>query len=212
VPDVRGHGTAPRIVPGDTSDLAEDLSQLIAHVGIPRPIIMGHSMGAMLTLHLAVRQPTLARALVLEDPPWSMTEPPFDPARHPQAPWVETITRLSLTELIAQTRSDHPRWPEDVVQTWCAAKQQLDPRILDVLRIRRTEWVDLVPRITCPTLVITADPGLGGIVTPEISVRVQALNPRCAIAHVPGAGHHVRFHDHATYLEAVRRFLATLPA
>lgn len=47
--DARGHGGHPRHVktPLTVSRLAEDLGQLIRHYGLVRPIVVGHSMGAL---------------------------------------------------------------------------------------------------------------------------------------------------------------------
>jgi pimeloyl-ACP methyl ester carboxylesterase len=69
---------------------------------------------------------------------------------------------------------------------------------------------ETVPQLTCPTLIVTADPEKGGIVTPAIAARVKELNPRCTVAHIPGTGHHVRFEDYATYILALRSFLARI--
>ena len=126
------------------------------------------------------------------------------------APWVDNITRLTLDELLVQTRQEHPAWPEWVVQTWTPAKKQVDPNILSILNLQGTDWPAGIPRLACPTLLVTADPERGSIVTAEIAARAQALNPRCTVAHLPGAGHHVRFEAYAPYMERVRAFLHEL--
>jgi pimeloyl-ACP methyl ester carboxylesterase len=167
-------------------------------------------MGAMEAFQLGVRYPEIPRALLLEDPPWwqpEQAQPLAQPGEHPMAPWVATITRLTLEELIAQTRLEHPAWPEWVIETWCPAKKQVDPDILSILSLAGTDWPEKVPLLTCPTLIVTADPEKGGIVTPAIAARVQGLNPRCTVAHIPGTGHHIRFEDYETYIQKVRAFL-----
>ena len=129
------------------------------------------------------------------------------PGEHPMAPWVDTIQRLSLDELIAQTREEHPGWPEPVIQTWCPAKKRLDPNILSIVNIRGADWPAEVPQLACPTLIVTADPEMGGIITPAIAAQVLALNPLCTVIHIPGAGHHVRFEAYTTYMQNVQAFL-----
>ena len=121
------------------------------------------------------------------------------------------MTRQTLDEVVAQCRREHPTWPEVVVKTWCPAKKQLDPNILSILSIQGSDWPQTIPQLACPTLIVTADPERGGIVTPAIAARIQELNPRCAIAHIPGAGHHIRFEAYATYMGFVRNFLRGLP-
>lgn len=210
LPEARGHGKSERVRPGETVDMPGDLAAIIQALGLERPIVGGHSMGAMEAFQVGVRFPAIPRALLLEDPPWR--QPQDRPAvssanEHPMKPWVDTTQRLSLNELKDLARTDHPNWPDWVVNTWCAAKKELDPNILSILNIRGTDWAEDAPKLQCPTLVVTADVDKGGIVSPEIAARVQELNPRIQVKHVPGVGHHVRFGDYDTYMAAVRAFL-----
>jgi len=83
----------------------------------------------------------------------------------------------------------------------------LDANVLSILSIQGTDWSEGVPQLTCPTLIVTADPEKGGIVTPVIAARVRELNPHCTVTHMPDTGHHIRFEDYETYMEIVRTFL-----
>jgi pimeloyl-ACP methyl ester carboxylesterase len=94
---------------------------------------------------------------------------------------------------------------------YCEKSHQSQPSLC-----RRLFWFDkpsakvhqiMVPAISCPTLILTADPDKGGIVTPEVADEVCAANPNFRVAHIPGVGHHVRFGDQATYMRAVWAFL-----
>src|SRR5688572_12373589 len=82
--DARGHGRSDAPEHGYTpADQAADLAGLIAALGLGRPILLGHSMGAITTLVLAGTYPQLPRAILLEDPPpwWqSSGAPPPDVA------------------------------------------------------------------------------------------------------------------------------------
>lgn len=210
MPDARGHGRSARVQPGAAVDMAADLAGIIQALGLRRPVIGGHSMGAMVAFQLAVRHPAIPSALILEDPPWwraDQAQAARATDEHPMAPWVETITRLSLDALIAETRREHPAWPEWVIDTWCPAKKQVDPDILSILAIDGETWPEGVTQLGCPTLLITADVERGGIVTPEIAARVRDLNPGVTVAHIPGAGHHVRFEAYDTYMGRLRAFL-----
>ena len=75
MPDMRAHGLSERVQPGEKVDMAADLAGLIRTLGLRRPIVCGHSMGAMITYQIGVRFPELASALVLEDPPWWLSQP-----------------------------------------------------------------------------------------------------------------------------------------
>lgn len=210
MPDARGHGGSARVEPGQAVDFAADLAGLIAALGLHKPIVGGHSMGAMIAFELGARYPDVPRALLLEDPPWfnpDQQRPQPQSGQHPRAAWVQSLGTTSLETLKAQAREEHPAWPDWVIDTWCAAKKQLDPNILSVLNIGGTDWPDKVPQLACPTLIVTADPDRGGLVTPAIAARVQELNANCRVVHIPDTGHHVRFEDYETYMQQVRAFL-----
>ena len=215
MPDARGHGLSERVKPGEKVDMVADLAGLMRGLGLKRAIVGGHSMGAGVAFQLGVRYPELVRALLLEDPPWwlpsqSEMRPVDRHQEHPMAPWVRTCIESTAEELMAQARLEHPAWSEEVVQTWCAAKKRMDPNILAILNINGSDWQQMVPTLACPTLVVTADPDKGGIITPELAAKVSAMNSRFTIAHIPGTGHHIRFEDYPVYMEAVRSFLGTV--
>jgi len=64
-----------------------------------------------------------------------------------------------------------------------------------------------LPKMICPVLVITANPDLGGLVTPEIASQAKALNPNLCFVNFPGVGHHVRFAIHEDYMKTFKAFL-----
>ena len=64
--------------------------------------------------------------------------------------------------------------------------------------------------ITCPTLLITADPEHGAIVTAEGAAAFQALLPHAQVAHIPDAGHSIRREQFDHYMGVIRTFLAEL--
>lgn len=67
---------------------------------------------------------------------------------------------------------------------------------------------ELLPRITCPVLLITADPELGAIVTPEVAAEAQRLLPSLWVVRLRGAGHNIRREQFQGYLQAVQAFLS----
>ncbi len=215
LPDARGHGLSERVRPGEPVDAASDLAGIMRGLGLERAIVGGHSMGANTAFQLGARFPDLARALVLEDPPWWLPEQsemrPIDShEEHPMAGWVRTIMTHTAEELIDQCRAEHPTWPEVVVQTWCAAKKRLDPDILSILNSPGTDWLEALAKISCPTLVFTAEADKGAIITPAVAARVCEVNSQVAIAHIAGVGHHIRFGNYPAYMQALRAFLKTV--
>jgi len=69
--DLRGHGTSPRIDGVATAEsLAADVVATLEQLELPTvDALIGHSLGAAVSMELLHRHPELARRAVLEDPP-----------------------------------------------------------------------------------------------------------------------------------------------
>jgi pimeloyl-ACP methyl ester carboxylesterase len=218
MPDMRGHGLSSRAARDEAVDMAADLAGLVRGLGLERPILCGHSMGAMVSFQAAVRFPDLAGALVLEDPPWwslAQTEALGRAAESPIVTWARSLAGATLEQLLVDYRRDHPDWPEETLRSMCESKKQLDQGILDTLNGRMLDttwhWSKHFGDVACPALVLTADPRLGGIVTPEVAARLRELNPRASFVNIPGAGHLIRYDAFDSFMGALRAFLSGLP-
>ncbi|CCV13010.1 alpha/beta hydrolase [Mesorhizobium sp. STM 4661] len=66
IPDLRGHGASQAGTSGfSPADFADDLAGLIGQLRLDRPILVGHSLGAMVAIETAVRHKGLIGGLVL---------------------------------------------------------------------------------------------------------------------------------------------------
>jgi pimeloyl-ACP methyl ester carboxylesterase len=76
--DLRGHGRSDVAGPFTIETFGDDLAWLCERVGLDRPVVVGHSMGGQIAVHLAATRPDLVRAAVALDSPFapagSMTE------------------------------------------------------------------------------------------------------------------------------------------
>ncbi len=214
--DARGHGRSAAPEQGyGSADHANDLAGVIRALRLQRPAVLGHSMGAASTLALAGMYPDLPRAILLEDPPtwWAPAAAQEAPARlSALRQGIIELKRKTREELIAHARSGSPTWPEAELGPWADAKLRFSFNILLRREPETMDWPATVRRITCPALLITADPALGALVTPESAAELQALAPQTRIAHIAGAGHSIHREQFARYIEAVRAFMAEVPS
>lgn len=67
VPDQRGHGESDWIHPYTASAMSDDVVALTHQLNLPSISIVGHSMGAMVSLLTAARQPSLVERVVSID-------------------------------------------------------------------------------------------------------------------------------------------------
>jgi N-formylmaleamate deformylase len=216
MPEMRGHGLSERVQPGVKFDMAADLHGFIHSLGLSHPVVAGHSMGASIAFHFGARFAQLPAALILEDPPWFDAVPDHYRERNESpSPFEEMVASWqgqTAEMLVERYRQEHQTWSEATLRAWCEAKTQLDPKFLAVDNMPLADWKEVLKKITCPILLITADPELGGIVTPAMARTAQEINPNVQIAHFPGVGHHIRFAVHDAYMKKVKEFLAEINA
>ena len=168
-------------------------------------------MGAATALALAGNYPDMPRAILLEDPPaWWVAPTSGRPARRSArfGDWIIDLKRKTREEMIAHARAESPAWPEAELGPWADSKLRLSFNVLNRGKSAPVDWPATVQRITCPALLITADPEKGAIVTAEAASALQALLPQVRITHIPGAGHSIRREQFASYMDAVSSFLA----
>lgn len=68
--DLRGHGESDKPHQSYTVQLfADDLAWMCAQLGLEKPVVIGHSMGGVVTLALALSYPDLPSAIVMVDAP-----------------------------------------------------------------------------------------------------------------------------------------------
>jgi pimeloyl-ACP methyl ester carboxylesterase len=211
--DARGHGRSDAPEQGyGPAEQAADLAGAIAGLGLTRPAVLGHSMGAATALVLAGTHPGAVGAILLEDPPaWWVDRPPGgadDDAERRE--WMSGLKRSTREELLARKRAEAPGWSEAELGPWADAKQRFSCQLIHGFRARPSglHWPATLGGIACPALLITSDPALGALVAEDDARALAALVPGLRVAHVPEAGHNIRRDRFDRYLEVVRGFLA----
>ena len=213
--DVRGHGKSD--APGNGYDyitMATEIIGLITGLGLEKPVVLGHSMGAMISLTLAGLNSDIPRAIILEDPPafWR-TRPPTQEELEFQAGmgmWFQEIKRKTRDELFESVRIENPEWSEAELGPWADAKHRFSleiTRMLDSQKAVPENFPLLLKQIVCPALLITADPAKGAILTDEDLAELKGLVLHLKREHIPHAGHNIRREQFSRYMEVVNIFL-----
>ncbi|ANN59893.1 alpha/beta hydrolase [Mesorhizobium loti NZP2037] len=65
MPDLRGHGDSPAGKGFGITDFADDIAALIRHLHLDQPVVVGHSLGAMVAFALAARHRELIAGMVV---------------------------------------------------------------------------------------------------------------------------------------------------
>ncbi|MEJ2735908.1 MAG: alpha/beta hydrolase [Anaerolineae bacterium] len=214
--DLRGHGKSDAPEAGyDLVTMATELSGLITGLGLERPVILGHSLGAVITMTLAGLAPGLPLAIVLEEPPAFWRRSPHSPEetdfREEMRARFKDFKRKTRDDLLGMARSDNPAWSEAEIGPWADSKHRFSYRIaqiIDPLESVPEDFPAIVRRIACPALLITADPERGAILADDDVAGLRELLPRLEVIKIRGAGHNVRREQFADYTDAIRLFLA----
>jgi pimeloyl-ACP methyl ester carboxylesterase len=211
--DARGHGRSDAPEAGyGPGEQADDLAGAIAGLGVERPVVLGHSMGAATALVMAATHPQAVRAILLEDPPtWWVDRPMESDAGRSE--WLAGLKRSTREELLARQRAETPGWSEAELGPWADAKQRFSCNLVRGFGsppASELDWPAVLARIGCPALLITGDPALGALVGEEDARALAALVPGLRVAHVAGAGHNIRRDRFDRYLDIVRGFLEEL--
>ena len=218
MPDAQGHGLSGRIDKGFTFiNHAHQIVGLVQKLDITDPIIMGHSMGAGTTINIAVNYPDIPKAIILEDPAWrsqkSIESEDEDERVKQQEAFIKSyvgLSSLTREELIAECRETNPLWSEADIIPWAESKLQFDPALFSSMQIDRPSYIELVPKITCPTLLITSD---GGIVAAETARHASSLfkaEEPLQWVEIKGAGHNIRREQFKTFYDTLNKFLGDL--
>jgi pimeloyl-ACP methyl ester carboxylesterase len=73
-------------------------------------------------------------------------------------------------------------------------------------------WQDFLGLIRCPALLLSADPALQGVVSPEEARAMQAVCPTLDWVQIQGAGHNLQIDCQDEALAAIHAFLVNIKA
>jgi N-formylmaleamate deformylase len=217
MPDAQGHGLSDRLGPKFSfKNHTKQAVGLAKELGLKRPIIIGHSMGAGTTCNVAMEYPDLPKAIVLEDPAWGLFPPKPENAEtarknHEEIRAYQTeVAKLPLEEIKARCRKDNPTWPEDEVITWANSRKLWDKALFDRIGIPSLPYEEIVTRIECPTLLIIAEKGIVSKETAENAAKLWKSQAPFKWVYIKGAGHSIRREQYAAFKKALYDWLDTL--
>jgi pimeloyl-ACP methyl ester carboxylesterase len=218
-PDLRGHGRSGHAEGHyGLMEYAADVIALLRHLGNVPAVLVGQSLGSMISIAVASEAPDLVRAVVLGDPPLGAFDGrPF--ALRPEYPRFvahRDLARegLAVPELISLLPPTMPGGDAVAVRFRAASLHQIDPAVLTaVIENRSIENYDLGERLrslSCPILMLQGNPELGGALTDLEARWAASLIPDCTHVSLPNVGHNVHTGEASTYVHLVTSFLESL--
>jgi pimeloyl-ACP methyl ester carboxylesterase len=188
----------------DIPTLADDVAWFCEEVGIERPVIVGHSLGAMIAIELGARYPSLASALVADDPGPVY---PTDLARHVflgfaeqlEGPTAEDVRREWVEDGVGTTADDDLR--KKIVDTMCSVPLPVARAVIQGV----TRWNGAAALMMCsaPLLILSSGP-----YESNDPARLQPLKPDAQFGMTAGAGHFHQLEVPEQVNAMIERFLA----
>jgi pimeloyl-ACP methyl ester carboxylesterase len=219
--DTRGHGFSDS-GEGDykSETRAKDLAEAIIALGLKKPVVGGHSLGADGSFHLAALYPEIPRAIFLEDPPIALPgEPMFggEMAEKGEGALRIMATIMMLIKILPKflgkimARRLMPVSPDDEIIPWINSKKRFSKDFLtsmkDSINTESPFPSEVLKKIQAPTILIMGDHDLGAITSEKTAQEMKKLIPDLQIAHLKGANHDIRRAKFDEYMAALKNFL-----
>lgn len=207
--DVRGRGLSDKPSSGYTlPDYAGDTAGFIEAVGLDRPVVLGHSMGARIAAALGALHPEVPGPLVVVDPP--LTGPGRDPYPFPLQVYVDALHEAQAGATADDMRSYFPTWSDEQLQIraeWLATCDET--AVVETYEnFSREDFFRYWQRLRPPLLFVY---GEESPVVPRSGLEeIAATNPAAEIVGVPSAGHMIPWDNLPAFLDEVRRFVDSL--
>ena len=215
-PDVRGHGFSQkfeRVEDYTYARKAEDMVRWLDHLGVPEAVWGGASMGAALSLWLAIHAPARVRAVI------SISGPPYAPIEADRQWWAahrhlveagrfedyfDANVRLRMGGAALERLRARP---ERYAEMTGRLREHSVASLLALLdeTYARTEWLGDCARIRCPVLVISGSED--HFPTPEQSRAVATIIPDARLHVVQGGPHFPNRTHRAEVQHAIRTWL-----
>jgi N-formylmaleamate deformylase len=210
--DMRGRGLSERAGYGShrAGDYAADVLALIDQLGLDRPLLVGHSLGARVVACARAQFPGASAGVVAIDPPMS------GPGRRPYPMaldrFLSGLHGARAGHGTEQARADYPTWTEEELRArgeWLASCDET--AVVDSYAWFHLEAFEPVWRaVEPPALLLYGD--RSPVVTAEDAALLRRVNPRAEVVAVPDSGHMIPWDNLAQTAAEIERFGSQLGA
>jgi pimeloyl-ACP methyl ester carboxylesterase len=231
--DLRGHGKSGHVSRGyDSAGYAADVVNLLQAVVREPAVLFGHSNAGETVMQVAARHPELVRAAVLGDTPLSARS--LEQSIYPTLfadlhAMLEELTSGSVQEIargLAKVRiaipeledsimlGDLPGNDEAYLLKWADSLRQVDPdaiqMTLDGSMLAGFDAEALMRRMQCPTLLLRANPEMGGLMSEADMERAMRWLAKPQLAKLRSVGHALFLIHPRPVIEAINSFLESV--
>lgn len=201
--DLPGHGLSGGAGERDVMRFVEWVKKAIGALGLKRPVLAGHSLGAAISLNFAIHEGGLLSAIV---PVGGGVRMPVNPAIlgkiHSDLP--------SVISMVVKFAISKPN--RDAVGPWLQeGLEKVNPDAFygDLYACDRMDITNEIAKISIPALVVCGDDDK--MTPPDLSRFIADTIPGARLALIEGAGHYVMREKPAEFNAVLSAFVRGLP-
>ena len=213
-PDQRGHGLSGR--PGsDCTDreMADDIAELMEHLGIPSAIVVGHSMGGAVAGNLAALYPLKVKAVAILDKSASGPEKPapkeaipgLNPVKDWPLPFPSRKDAMAFLRKISCSDLEFQYFMNSLTETVDGCGMLFDPDAVARGIGQYVNWYPLLPLIRCPALLVRS--GSHEAVPDADWERMQSMLADCTAREMSHPDHNVHLGNAEEFYGFMDEFL-----
>lgn len=205
--DLRGRGLSDTGPGYAVADYAGDVESVVAALGLERPVVLGHSMGARIAGYLAARSDVPFAGSIIVDPP--LSGPGRGGYPTPREAFLEQLHEGQRGTTAGEVQRFYPRWPRPELELrarWVATCDEA--AVVESYRLfsEVEDFFAWWPDVPAPTALIYG--GASPVVTAGGAREAAQANRAATIHAVPGAGHMVPWDELDAFMSVVRPLLA----
>ena len=204
-PNLRGFGKSEsRTGEYSLSNMAEDVADLLDHIGLDKSIIAGHSMGGYIALEFARSYPDRLLGLGLISSQVIADSPESRKSRYKSAVQVEEFGMESLANNMAEKLTSDPAQRAKSLEIML---RQSTKGVLCALKAlaERHDQTTTLKSLEKPVVIVHGDSDL--LIPVERAKEMKRLNPNSFLTIIPGAGHMPMLEKPADTALALQGFL-----
>jgi N-formylmaleamate deformylase len=209
--DQRAHGQSSAPETGyRLDDHANDVFALIDALNLQDVMLVGHSLGACVSLRTAANNPKKISRIVLIDPPMPDSPQNLDAEkRYNFFSWLRNFQSKTTEELIEYNRANAPHWSDEEIRFMAESKHQVRPVLWgENGAVLDTYWRDEMKKVgAMPVLLLYGELGLGSAISPERAAEAMSILENGESVMIERAGHIIHLDQFESSIRVILPFL-----
>ena len=226
--DLRGRGFSDKPPTGySVENHVRDIHCLLDDIGLDSAVLIGHSLGAYISLAFAAQHPERAEGLILMDGGGQLTQDQWDDISNAIKPSLDRLGQVfpsfnAYVEVMKQAPFFQPwspaiegyfRYEVEEVEGGVRSRIQLAHIQEEAGNIREVNVTAFYPKVSCPVLILRATEGIlshDDVVLPEAAVERMVRDiPNAKRVDIEGANHFsILFQHNETRDRSILGFLS----